>query len=143
PEQPVPALPTRANGISRRTTLTLIGGGAVAAIAAAVGIPALTKDHASGRSPASSSPPTSLQRPSNEQEVLAFTGLAGPMDVAVDSLGNVYVSDFGNNRVVKLAAGSSTQTVLSFNNLNQPRGVAVDNYGNVYVADDQNGRVVK
>ncbi len=35
--------------------------------------------------------------------VLPFTGLRGPMGVAVDGAGTVYVADTGNNRVVKLA----------------------------------------
>jgi DNA-binding beta-propeller fold protein YncE len=35
--------------------------------------------------------------------VLPFNGLNNPADVAVDSGGNVYVSDTGNNRVVRLA----------------------------------------
>ena len=39
------------------------------------------------------------------QTVLAFTGLANPSGVAVDSAGAVYVTDAGNNRVVKLVAG--------------------------------------
>ncbi|WP_425183241.1 hypothetical protein, partial [Mycobacterium sp.] len=36
---------------------------------------------------------------------LPFTGLGGPEAVAVDPGGNLYVTDTGNNRVVKLAAG--------------------------------------
>ena len=53
--------------------------------------------------------------------------------MAVDNAGSVYVTDLGNNRVVKLAAGSTTQTVLPFTGLNAPSGVAVDNAGSVYV----------
>ena len=36
--------------------------------------------------------------------VLPFTGLTNPIGVAVDAAGNLYVSDSGNNRVLKLAA---------------------------------------
>ena len=36
---------------------------------------------------------------------LPFTGLNNPGGVAVDAASNVYVTDNGNNRVVKLAAG--------------------------------------
>ena len=36
---------------------------------------------------------------------LAFTGLTKQPGVAVDSVGNVYVTDSGNNRVLKLPAG--------------------------------------
>jgi serine/threonine-protein kinase len=54
---------------------------------------------------------------------LPFTGLAQPEGVAVDTAGNVYVTDTGNNRVLRLAAGSSTQSVLPFTGLNDPDGV--------------------
>jgi serine/threonine protein kinase, bacterial len=33
------------------------------------------------------------------------TGLGGPGGVAVDTAGNLYVTDQGNNRVLKLPAG--------------------------------------
>jgi serine/threonine-protein kinase len=74
--------------------------------------------------------------------VLPFTGLSNPGGVAVDTAGDVYVADSGNNRVVKLAAGASTQSVLPFAGLNIPNGVAVDSAGAVYVTDNNN-RVVK
>jgi serine/threonine-protein kinase len=61
----------------------------------------------------------------------------------VDSAGNLYVTDSGNNRVLKLAAGSATQSVLPFTGLNSPGGVAVDSAGNLYVADQLNRRVLK
>ncbi len=50
----------------------------------------------------------------------------GPAGVAVDTAGNLYGTDSGNNRVLRLPAGSRTQTVLPFTGLNDPRGVAVD-----------------
>ncbi|MGH3552280.1 MAG: SMP-30/gluconolactonase/LRE family protein, partial [Mycobacterium sp.] len=74
--------------------------------------------------------------------VLPFTGLYQPQDVAVDSGGTVYVTDF-NNRVVTLAAGSNNQTVLPFTGLSYPEGVVVDSGGSVYVADRGNNRVLK
>ena len=70
------------------------------------------------------------------QVTLPFTGLAATLTVwRWTAAGNVYVADTGNNRVLKLAAGSSTQTVLPFTGLNGPYGVAVDTAGTVYVAD--------
>jgi len=63
--------------------------------------------------------------------------------VAVDTAGNVYVTD-GNRQVVKLAAGSNDQTVLPFSGLGWPRGVAMDAANNVYVLDHSGfGQVVK
>jgi serine/threonine-protein kinase len=63
--------------------------------------------------------------------------------VAVDTAGNVYVADRGNNRVLKLAAGSTSATPLPFTDLNTPQGVAVDSTGTVYVTDNGNARVLK
>jgi serine/threonine protein kinase, bacterial len=74
---------------------------------------------------------------------LPFTGLNGPSDVAVDTAGNVYVTDFDNDRVLKLPAGSNTEVELPFTGLDSPEGVAVDSAGNVYVADYGNDRVLE
>jgi DNA-binding beta-propeller fold protein YncE len=74
--------------------------------------------------------------------VLPFTGLSNPSGVAVN--GNaVYVTDTGNNRVLKLTASSATPTVLPFTGLGRPGAVAVDSGGNLYVADTGNNRVVR
>jgi sugar lactone lactonase YvrE len=61
-----------------------------------------------------------------------------PAGVAVDGSGNVYVADYGNNRVERLVAGTWTTIGSGFIN---PWGVAVDGSGNVYVADTYNGRI--
>ncbi|MCX6043285.1 MAG: 6-bladed beta-propeller, partial [Caldilinea sp.] len=71
-----------------------------------------------------------------------------PYGVAVDSSGNVYVADLGNDRVQKfdsngrhLAQWGSKGS--GSGQLNTPFGVAVDSSGNVYVADKDNHRVQK
>ena len=76
------------------------------------------------------------------QTVVGFTGLAYPEGVAVDGAGTVYVTDYGSNRVVALAAGAPSQTVLGFTGLNGPGGTSVDSAGTVYVTDIRNNRVV-
>ena len=67
--------------------------------------------------------------PASPQIALPFTGLNNPTGAAVDSAGNLYVTDNGHNRVLRLAAGSTTQSVLPFTGLNGPGGVAVDSAG--------------
>jgi sugar lactone lactonase YvrE len=62
--------------------------------------------------------------------------------VSVGIDGAVYVTDSGNNRVVKLAANSPTQTVESFSGLDTPSGISVDGGGNIYVTDANSNRVL-
>jgi sugar lactone lactonase YvrE len=72
--------------------------------------------------------------------------LSGPGLMAVDSLGNVYIADTGDNQIVEVTAGG-VASVVSFPGLSpalaSPTAVAVDGAGNLYVADSSNSRVVK
>jgi uncharacterized protein (TIGR03437 family) len=80
--------------------------------------------------------------------------LYSPQGVAVDSDGNLYVADPGNNRIRKVSngvittvAGNGTPGFSGDNGpatsaqLNRPQGVAVDSAGNFYVADRNNNRI--
>jgi len=116
--------------MSRRTQIAT--GVAVLAVIAAV-VATVIGVVAVGNQP---SPPPS-------QVVLPFTGLNKPDGVAVDGAGNLYVADFYNNQVLKLAAGTTAPTVLPFTGLSNPAGVAVDGVGNLYVTDYGNNRVLK
>jgi PKD repeat protein/uncharacterized protein YjiK len=70
----------------------------------------------------------------------------GPDSLAVDSNGNVYVADTGNNRIQIYDSGGHYVATWGtygsgddqFNDLD---GVAVDSNGNIYVADSGNHRV--
>jgi streptogramin lyase len=74
--------------------------------------------------------------PGADATVLPFTGVTDPLGLAVDTAGDVYVSDSVNNgRVLKLEGGSNVQTELPFTPLVAPFGVAVDDTGAVYVAE--------
>ncbi|UXA05152.1 hypothetical protein KXD96_19620 [Mycobacterium sp. SMC-2] len=81
--------------------------------------------------------------PTPRQAVLPFKGLTYPSNLAADAIGNVYLTDSWNDRVLKLPAGSNEQTVLPFTGLNRPAGVAVDSAGDVFVTDAANNRVLK
>ncbi len=81
-------------------------------------------------------------------------GLAGsgdgqfnnPYGLGVDASGNVFVSEYYNDRVQKFTSSGMFLTKWGSNGIgdgefNQPLGVAVDGSGNVFVADTSNGRV--
>ncbi|MFD8244416.1 serine/threonine-protein kinase PknD [Nocardia sp. NPDC059691] len=87
--------------------------------------------------------PTPIAPGYSAQTVLPFTGVSLPTGVAVDPAGNVYVTDMGSDRVLKLAVGASTPTPLPITGLKNPQDVAVDPAGNVYVSDTSNDRVLK
>jgi DNA-binding beta-propeller fold protein YncE len=57
-------------------------------------------------------PVLKLAASSATQTVLPLTGLNNPSGVAVDTAGNLYVTDGWGDRVLKLAAGSNAQSVL-------------------------------
>ncbi len=75
-----------------------------------------------------------------------------PYGVAVDSAGNVYIADLGNN-VIREVTPSGTITTVAGNGtqgykgdgssalsaeLNQPQGVSLDSAGNLYISDTGN-----
>ena len=85
-----------------------------------------------------------------------------PEGVAVDGAGNVYIADWGDDKIRKLTPGGAISTIAGNGtacadptsscgdgptataaNLNQPFGVAVDAAGNVYFADEANSKVRK
>jgi DNA-binding beta-propeller fold protein YncE len=80
------------------------------------------------------------------QAASSWTNITGsgvfnhPYGVAVDSSGNVYVTDFGNNKIKELTNGSWTD-IAGSGVPSHPYGVAVDSSGNVYVTDYVNNKI--
>lgn len=77
------------------------------------------------------------------QTTVPTTGLTRPTGTVLDAERNLYVSDTGNNRVVKVPADGSGQTTVPATGLSRPLGLALDRSGNLYIADSFNDRVVK
>jgi len=78
-----------------------------------------------------------------------------PTSVAVDTTGNLYVTDKDNHRIRKISSAGVVTTLAGSRNptfadgvgtaasFNSPYGVAVDILGNLYVADNGNHRIRK
>jgi len=90
---------------------------------------------------------------------ISSNSLEGPIGIALDSSGNLYVIDQINSRALFYPSGSTTATQvygqlgsfttnapnkggISANSLYYPWGVALDSSGNLYVADHANNRVL-
>lgn len=82
--------------------------------------------------------------------------LSAPRGLAIDVLGNVYISDAGNNRIRMVIAATGTIITIAGNGtsgytgdgvvatttrINAVRGLTVDATGNVYIADQGNNRI--
>jgi sugar lactone lactonase YvrE len=84
----------------------------------------------------------------------AFNQFHTPDYILVDGVGNLYVSDYFNHRVLIFPPNSTSTTMgivvaggngsgSALNQLNSPEGIALDKQGNLYVSDYLNRRVLK
>ncbi|MDV6285801.1 cutinase family protein [Rhodococcus jostii] len=76
------------------------------------------------------------------QSQISLAGINTPNGLAVDSSGNLYVSDQFNRRVVRKSADGRTQTDVIIG-LRNPVGLTVDQSQNVYVADSSTGKIMR
>jgi sugar lactone lactonase YvrE len=93
--------------------------------------------------------------PGNANGTGTAASFSFPEGVAVDSLGNVYVADSGNDLIRKITSGGVVTTLAGGGSgtatngsgtaasFSEPTGVAVDSSGNVYVADSHNNLIRK
>lgn len=58
-----------------------------------------------------------------------------PSGIALDTNGNLYVADTGNNRIRKVTPGGVVSNIGSVSVLDEPTGLTVTNTGDIYVAD--------
>jgi len=84
--------------------------------------------------------------------------LNGPCAIAVDTIGNFYFCELGNNRVRKVSVATGIITTIAGDSiagysgdsglavhakLNAPEGICIDIHGNIYVCDYWNARIRK
>jgi uncharacterized protein (TIGR03437 family) len=81
--------------------------------------------------------------------------LSGPAAIAVDTVGNLYISDTGHylirkvspNGIITTVAGNGTSVytgdggIATIAAIGSPQGLTVDSAGNIYVADSSSARV--
>ncbi len=84
--------------------------------------------------------------------------ISGPENVFVDKDNNIFIADFGNHRIRKIAANGATISTVAGTgtsgfsgdggqataaNLSSPTDVALDNAGNIYICAAGNNRIRK
>lgn len=67
--------------------------------------------------------------------------LAGPIGVAVDAAGNVYISEYSGNKIRKVNTAGIISTFVT--GLSTPVGIAVDPSGNLFIANQNAYKVMK
>jgi sugar lactone lactonase YvrE len=93
----------------------------------------------------------------NGDHIIATSAeIASPTGVAVDSSGNLYIADMGNNRIRKVDSSGIITTVAGGGTgdlsdggvatsveLSAPTSVVVDSLGNLYITDSNRGYILK
>jgi trimeric autotransporter adhesin len=93
----------------------------------------------------------------DEGSPAAMVALSAPRNLALDTNGNLYISDFGGQRVYRMALDGSLTTVAgtgvagasgdngaaALARVNSPAGLAFDSQGALYIADSGNHLVRK
>jgi sugar lactone lactonase YvrE len=95
---------------------------------------------------------------SGDGAIATAAELNGPIGVALDAAGNIYIGEQGNHRIRKLTVSTGIITTVAGNGigsffgdggaatsaaLNNPNGVALDALGNIFIADYSNNRIRK
>ncbi|HKP92377.1 MAG TPA: NHL repeat-containing protein, partial [Chthoniobacterales bacterium] len=69
------------------------------------------------------------------------TGLNSPVGLAIDIVGNLYVSEASTGNIIKFTPDKTKTTFAT--NAGEPAGMAFDNSGNLFVADFGGGKIYK
>jgi sugar lactone lactonase YvrE len=69
------------------------------------------------------------------------SGLSGPMALAFNRWGNLFVADTGNGNIIEVTSGGTPTTFAS--GLSSPYGLAFDNVGDLFEADFGSSRILE
>ena len=78
--------------------------------------------------------------PGSTTATATLQGLSGPIALAFDARGDLFVTNNGNGTVSEFAPGSTTATT-TLTGLNAPWGLAFDSNGNLFVVNEGSGTV--
>jgi YD repeat-containing protein len=72
--------------------------------------------------------------------------LKAPKGVAIDSKGDIWVADTGNNRIEEFNEEGKSPKVFGSSGtaggqFDEPKGIVIDSHGNVWIADSENFRI--
>src|SRR5579864_8144684 len=70
-------------------------------------------------------------------------GIAGPIGLAVDSSGTLYVTNSSNNTITEYPRGATTPGVTISNGLNYPTAIAVSPTGIIAVSEFPQGEILE
>jgi Secretion system C-terminal sorting domain len=94
----------------------------------------------------------------NGDSITALNSQFYPYGIAIDNSSNLFIADYGNNRIRKIDAVNNTITTIAGTGvagfsgdnslainaqINHPEGVTFDLCGNLYIADEVNKRIRK
>ncbi len=67
----------------------------------------------------------------------------GPTGIAKDSKNNIYIGNFGNDRIERISSDGKREIFLEHNGIKGPVGIAVDSNDNIYVANYNGDSIIK
>ncbi len=94
---------------------------------------------------------------SGDRSPATLARMSSPRQIALDSIGNLYIADSFNNRIRKVTLAGMISTVAGNGKggfagdggpataaaLASPMGVAADRFGNLFISDSRNNRIRK
>ena len=88
----------------------------------------------------------SMVTPNGSVSTYTSQGISSPVGVTMDTAGNLYIANCGNNTVQKVAPGSPSPISTQFSSgsiFSCPNGITIDGNQNLYVSNFNDGSVIK